>query len=357
MAIDEPNGRIGILSRGDRRLPPPPRENSRWTPVFDALEACQVIGVPVVYSDDAVDEVRQQLQGLDGVLIWVNPIENDQDRSKLDAMLRDVAKQGVWVSAHPDMILKMGTKDVLYQTRNLGWGTDTRSYRTIKELRAGLSMLLKSGPRVLKQLRGSGGEGVWKIEMGLSTSTGSESIIRVLHAAHGSVVEEMQFSDFVERMRPYFARLENMIDQPFQSRLREGAIRCYLTQDKVIGFGFQYVKALMPPPPPGAGPDAAIVPPRLYYGPEKPEFQPLKTRLESEWVPQMQQLLDIDVDSLPAIWDADFLLGPKVSSGEDTYVLGEINVQSVYPFPDDALKPIAQTSVARMIAAKNARRR
>ena len=357
MTVSVPIGLMGILSRGDRGVSPETRGNSRLSRVFDALEACQVTGVPVVYSDDAADETRQQLLGLDGVLVWVNPIENNQDRTKLDAILRDVARHGIWVSAHPDIILKMGTKEVLYRTRHLGWGTDTRLYGNLDELQEGLPLLLNSGPRVLKQLRSSGGDGVWKIELVPSSPPFNEAIVRVLHATRGSVVEEMLFSDLAKRMEPYFVGSASIIDQPFQSRLGEGAIRCYLTQDKVIGFGFQYVRALMPPPPPGAGPDAAIVPPRLYYGPEKPEFQPLKTRLESEWVPQMQQLLGIDVDSLPAIWDADFLLGPKVSSGEDTYVLGEINVQSVYPFPDDALKPIAQTSVARMIAAKNARRR
>jgi hypothetical protein len=30
--------------------------------------------------------------------------------------------KGVWVSAHPDVILKMGVKEVLHRTRHLGWG-------------------------------------------------------------------------------------------------------------------------------------------------------------------------------------------------------------------------------------------
>ena len=65
----------------------------------------------------------------------------------------------------------------------------------------------------------------------------------------------------------------------------------------------------------------------------------------------------VDTDSLPPIWDADFLYGPKTTHGEDPYVLCEINVQSVYPFPDEALDTLAQTAVARMVAAKKVRRR
>jgi len=40
-----------------------------------------------------------------------------------------------------------------------------------------------------------------------------------------------------------------------------------------------------------------------------PEFQELRTKMESDWTPQMMQLLGIDAGSLPIIWDADFLLG------------------------------------------------
>jgi hypothetical protein len=43
--------------------------------------------------------------------------------------------------------------------------------------------------------------------------------------------------------------------------------------------------------------------------------------METEWVPQMGQLLGIARDALPIIWDADFLYGPRTIDGADTYVL------------------------------------
>jgi hypothetical protein len=130
-----------------------------------------------------------------------------------------------------------------------------------------------------------------------------------------------------------------MIDQPYQSRLGDGMIRCYLVHDRVAGFGHQLVTALLPPP---AGTiESPAPPPRLYFGPSKTEFQALRAKLESEWVREMQRLLDLEVTSLPALWDADFLYGPKDQSGEDTYVLCEINVSSVSPFPDEAMQPLA----------------
>jgi hypothetical protein len=60
----------------------------------------------------------------------------------------------------------------------------------------------------------------------------------------------------------------------------------------------------------------------------------------------MQRLLDVETDQLPVLWDCDFLLGPKRDSGEDTYVLCEINVSSVSPFPDSALTRVAQATLS-----------
>ncbi|HEX3416113.1 MAG TPA: hypothetical protein VHT21_06865, partial [Stellaceae bacterium] len=55
--------------------------------------------------------------------------------------------------------------------------------------------------------------------------------------------------------------------------------------------------------------------------------QALRIKMETEWVPQMMEVLDIERASLPIIWDADFLYGPRTASGEDSYVLCEINVR------------------------------
>src|SRR6185312_10681161 len=95
-------GRIGILWRGDegaRRSAKP--ETSRFKAVFAALGDAGVDAVPVVHADDVADAVRAQLAKLDGVLVWVNPIHEGRNRVKLDALLREVAARGVWVSAHP----------------------------------------------------------------------------------------------------------------------------------------------------------------------------------------------------------------------------------------------------------------
>jgi hypothetical protein len=158
----------------------------------------------------------------------------------------------------------------------------------------------------------------------------------------------MPFAAFVDRCEDYFRHSGVMIDQPYQERLGDGMIRCYLVKDRVAGFGHQFVTALLPLPPGTL--QSPVPPPRVYYGPEMSEFQRIKAKLENEWVHKMQDLLGIDYEALPALWDADFLYGPKDASGEDSYVLCEINVSSVAPFPDEALEPLALFVASRLDA-------
>jgi hypothetical protein len=335
-----------------------PRDATKWqaaTPrdyrlsrVFDAMTALGIEAEPALYADEIADQVREQLLRCDGVLVWVDPLFEGRDRVVLDALLRDVASNGVWISAHPDVILKMGVKEVLHRTRHLGWGTDTHLYRELGAFREEFPQRLRAaGPRVLKQNRGNGGEGVWKIE--LASESGQDgAIVRVLHAPRGSVPREMQLGDFMSRCEPYFANDGCIVDQPFQARLPDGMIRCYMGADKVVGFGHQLIKALIPPPPEGPDSEAAQPGPRIMHPAAAPEFQALRAKMESEWTPQMMQLLNIDAGSMPIIWDADFLYGPRDATGHDTYVLCEINVSSVFPFPDQAASEIARLALARL---------
>ncbi|KFG88794.1 hypothetical protein BV98_003419 [Sphingobium herbicidovorans NBRC 16415] len=114
---------------------------------------------PVLYRDEAVREIRDELLSCDAVLVWVNPLDISGDRSQLDPMLREVAGCGVVVSAHPDVIAKIGVKEVLYTTRSMEWGSDVDRYVDAEGLRARFPEHLAAGPRVLKPNYGNGGRG------------------------------------------------------------------------------------------------------------------------------------------------------------------------------------------------------
>jgi hypothetical protein len=62
----------------------------------------------------------------------------------------------------------------------------------------------------------------------------------------------------------------------------------------------------------------------------------------------MQQLLGIETHTLPVIWDADFLYGPKTTSGDDTFVLCEINASSTFAFPEQAMPTVAHAAARRI---------
>jgi len=335
--------RIALLCPGDR--------TSRFLPLFEALSTLGAAVEFAAYHDDVRDDVRRQLAEVDGVLVWVNPIQDGRTRSVLDAMLREVSAAGVFVSAHPDVIDKLGTKEVLYTTRDIGWGGDTHLYRSVSQMREELPGRLGGGARVLKQLRGHGGLGVWKVER----DGRSETVVRVRHAERGAAEERLALDEFCERCAAYFATAGGMLDQAYQPRLTEGMVRCYLVRGRVEGFGLQAVNALYPPPP-GAPVESARQPtPRLYHPPGLPGYQALKQQLESEWVPALQRRLGIAMDRLPVLWDCDFLLGPKTASGADSYVLCEINASSVSPFPDAAVAPLAAAAVEGSLQSRIAR--
>jgi hypothetical protein len=331
-------------------------EDSRFAGIAAALvdNGVDVEGAPYVHDD--VEDLRAQLMGVDGVLVWINPIVDGRDRTLLNKVLAEVADHGVFVSAHPDVIAKMGTKEVLYRTRSMGWGCDIRHYSTFGAMQRDLpASLASANARVLKQVRGHSGDGVWKVELAdplgaRSASAVSQDVVtlRVRHAKRGSVETTMSLAAFLAQCKPYFSGGEGMIDQIFQRRLSDGMVRCYLVRDRVAGLGEQLVNALYPAEPGAAAHQAPQPGPRLYYPPTRPDFQRLKDRLEREWLDQLCSIVGVEKAQLPILWDADFMYGEKDANGADTYVLCEINVSSVYPFPDDALGPLATETLVQI---------
>src|SRR5262249_27014479 len=319
----------------------PRLDESRFARTAAALAETGLAVEGAPYVADDVARLREQLMRVDGVLVWINPIVDGRDRTDLNKVLADVAASGVLVSAHPDVIAKMGTKDVLFRTRTMGWGCDTRHYPTFAAMQSELPGSLATGEgRVLKQARGHSGDGVWKIELADHAVTRTDTVVsphaavRVRHAKRGSVEKTMSLATFIAQCEACFSRGDGMINQIYQRRLPEGMIRCYLVRDRVAGFGEQLVNALYPAAP-GAAADSAPQPgPRLYYPPTRADFQQLKDRLERKWLDQLCDIVGVEKAQLPILWDADFFYGEKDANGEDTYVLCEINVSSVYPFPD-----------------------
>lgn len=346
---------VALLYPGDRaaRDRADPGE-SRFADLFRAFAEAGVDAAPAIYHDDFADEVEAQLQHARLVLVWCNPIQDGRRRDRLDAMLRRLASRGTSVSAHPDAILKLGTKDVLFDTRDLPFGSDVHRVDSLAQLGAELPQRLRRGARVLKQHRGHSGIGVWRVEAADPASPAST--LRVRHAQRGSDEQAMTMATLLATLAPYFEQSNggHMIDQAWQPRLNEGIVRAYMVGDRVAGFGVQAVNALYPASPDGAAPQPG---PRLYHDADLPQAQGLRRKLETGWIDMLRACVDLSRHQLPLLWDCDFMLGESAMAGaagvagnaaEERYVLCEINVSSVAPYPPSAVAPLVAAAKARL---------
>jgi hypothetical protein len=340
---------VAVLWRGDedaRRAGI--GSNERLRPVFAALAEVGVDARPVIHGDELTSRVRDELLAVDGILVWIDPVTRFGNRRGIDAVLREASRAGVWVSAHPDVVAAMGTKEVLHRTRHFGWGTDVRRYDTLEELRAGLLAGLTGGARVLKPRYANGGIGVWKVEL---LAGDPDPVVRV-HGAQARDTNEadVPLEELLGLVRSAFEEGGAIFDQPFQPRVAEGLIRCYLAAGRVVGFARQDASSLIAEPE-----DAArimgVPSPKTMYPATVPDLARLRSLVEDEWVPAMRAELGLATDDLPVLWDADFLLGPTTEDGDDTYVLCEINCSSVTPFPPEAPDALARVVAERLACA------
>ena len=79
--------RVGLLWRSEWD-PVSDTKSCKLHEMFAAFAGLGVTAEPVVYSDERIDAVREQLLALDAALVWVNPIEQGLDRSLLDPRRR-----------------------------------------------------------------------------------------------------------------------------------------------------------------------------------------------------------------------------------------------------------------------------
>jgi hypothetical protein len=159
-----------------------------------------------------------------------------------------------------------------------------------------------------------------------------------------------------------------LIDQEFIPGITRGMVRCYLVGAVVVGFARQYPEGARPLGPLDVDPATELAPdavmglpsPKTMHPPDEPAFSELRHRLETEWLPGMMAILDLVPEDLPALWDVDLILAdPDRGSPDrpfDPFMLCEVNVSSVIPFPPEAPSRIA-TYVSRELARRGARDR
>ncbi|MBD0287134.1 MAG: Cj0069 family protein [Bacteroidota bacterium] len=325
---------IALMVYGDIHSGRDALSEDKYKDLANALLSAGFTVQSVLYNDALSESLYSNLLDFDAILVWVNPIEQGKDRRNLDSLLAKLAGKGCLISTHPDVILKIGTKDVLFKTKEMGWGVETKLYSSYEDFVERFPKSLEeSGIKVLKQYRGNGGNGVFKIVKG-----SSDKEVTIIHAKNSDTAKVFSWSDFYKEFRPYFSNGGLLIEQEWNNNHANGMVRCYLCGNKVAGFGYQEINALYEITtingtihlPPGK---------RYYFTENCGLFSDLKEIMENSWVPQLQESQSIATDMLPVIWDADFFINNIHSTTAiGKYSLCEINVSSVSPFPPSAIK-------------------
>ena len=321
--------KIAVMWRSDWRNPSAPtRHERRLHPILDALRAARFEPVAIKFHEEEAEAARRALLACAGALVWINPIADGRERGAVDALLREASGRGIWVSAHPDVIARMGVKDVLHTTRDLGWGSDVARYASLAEFQRQFVMSDARGARVLKPLRGNDGRGVIKV-------SGEGNRLSVQFASDDSV-ESMTMPELCARVAPAFAGDGCVIDQEFHAA-REGMVRCYMSFDRVIGFSRQLPRADK-----NGQLAFAMNPSKAMHASDAVEFADLRDAMDKDWTPGLKRILGLESSALPALWDADFLVRARGSPRKGRYALCEINASCVSPFPDVAPLEVAQ---------------
>lgn len=324
--------KIGILLYGTGGQPRDALTEGKYRLLAAKMVERQWTVKMLTYHDSWRERLRREARACDAVLVWINPSEPQLDRAALDTFLRELAADGVLVSAHPDSILRLGTKEVLVATQALGWTVDAVAYRSPAAFAAQFpAVVRRDGARVLKQYRGHSGQGVWKVtarpndNFELEPATGAEPARELTSDALVAYFREA-----------VFAQGSHLIDQRWISTVNRGMVRAYLCGEKVAGFGFQEIVALHPAAP---GDDFTRRQPsrRYYYTEDCFLFRGLRRRLEDQWLPALRETLGLSADAFPLLWDTDFFFG---EAPDPEFVLCEINTSCVSPFPESAISPM-----------------
>lgn len=294
-------------------------------PIIDSLKERGWTSEIIFYDDKDRGEIyKYTLEKADAYISRVNP-GNLSNEIGYFQMLRELVANGVEGLPHPDAMIAYGAKNSVEKLK----GTpivpdDVYTYYSFDEMKENLPKSLLKGVRVVKQNRGSTGEGIWRVEvLGTKEYKGRVPLDAKLKLteAKDNHTEEKTLQEFLEFCIQYLEGDNGMIlDMPFLKRIKEGEIRVLMLRDNVVNIVHKK---------PADTKDAfsATLFSGAKYRYDKPEKWPELVKSIKNAIPLIQSKLG-NYD-LPLIWTADFILDNDKKTNEDIYILGEINASCV----------------------------
>jgi len=296
----------------------------------------------IFYTVAEHDKFFEVVGGFDGIIIRINPGQitaNGGNQQKFDDdMMKLVAKVPVWPT--PETMSKMGAKDALCQIKSMDFGLeDTFGYYSPEDIGKDLRKTVAFQPRVVKQNRGSAGEGIWiiKLKSGDYCKTfgereAADDEVLILKEANDNHIEEHTVSEFIEfcvngrtdksgtwtskGTGKYFEGGAEaggqMVDQRFLPRIDEGEAR-FVCIGKELNRVEHYVYIG------GVGGETTTT----IHKPTDAAFpyKDIQKKLQDE-IPIYLKALGLAEDALPLLWAADFI---PVDDHKSPLVIGEFN--------------------------------
>ena len=296
-------------------------------PIVRALQARGVETDILVYRPDWVNELNLHMVGhYDAYISRVNPGNTPGGEVAYFGFLRGLSDAGILGMSHPNDVMRLGAKDVLAKLSGTGLvPPDTAAYYDFESMWTNFPVTLSRGDRVLKQNRGSTGEGIWHVKVvgGGGHTPGKplplDTRVRCTEAVDNHV-EEHSLQAFMAMCVKYVIGEDGMVvDMKFMPRIVEGEIRLLLIGEKPV-----FVVHKKPAEQEGAFSATLFSGARYTY--EEPEkWQPLVNHFLKA-LPTVRAVLG--EFRTPLIWTADFMLDND-EHGNDIYVLGEFNCSCV----------------------------
>ncbi len=296
-------------------------------PMVNALKAKGWDAEVIFYSDKEKDKIIEYAtENFDAYVSRINPGNIPGGEASYFDMLRKLSENGLIGMPHPQVMTGYGAKDALTKLTDTDIvPEDTYAYYSLAELKEKFPISLSRGERVLKQNRGSTGEGIWRVvvvderKFEAGEALPNDTKIKCTEAVDNHV-EMHQLGDFIEFCNQYIVGDNGMlVDMPFMPRIKEGEIRILLVGNTPI---FVVHKK------PAEAEDAfsATLFSGAKYRYDKPEKWDELVNLFLNTLPEITNKLG--GYDLPLIWTADFMLD-DAEDGGDKYVLGEMNCSCV----------------------------
>eukprot|EP00276_Gloeochaete_wittrockiana_P001831 CAMPEP_0184671358 /NCGR_PEP_ID=MMETSP0308-20130426/85445_1 /TAXON_ID=38269 /ORGANISM="Gloeochaete witrockiana, Strain SAG 46.84" /LENGTH=353 /DNA_ID=CAMNT_0027118459 /DNA_START=117 /DNA_END=1178 /DNA_ORIENTATION=+ len=296
-------------------------------PIVEAIKSSGVNSRQMFYTDESRDAVFKELldSKTTAVMSRINPGTLSNEKMYFDMLRELYDRHGLLLMPHPDAMVGYGAKDALVKLNDTPLvPRDTAAYYSLAELKANFPKTIMKGERVLKQNRGSTGEGIWRVQLvenigGTADEAGMESKIKCTEAKDNHV-EFWTMAGFMDFCDQYLVGDGGqLVDMTFLPRIKEGEMRVLMIYKKPV-------QVVHKKPASEADAFSATLFSGAKYTYMTPEESPAICKLVTDSLDMIQKKLG--GYDFPILWTCDFILD-TAPDGKDAYILGEMNCSCV----------------------------